>query len=920
MPGGRWRSAARPGAGDAATARNCRSACVSELRARGPDAGGRCLAMRLVRHTRDDAPETRPASASLHDPPIVVACPRKPWHEYGGQVQTEVLDITPDPKVLLALTHTPIKPLDALCELIDNGVDSFRAATLLGQPVQHPLIEIQIPSESGARRGEGLLRVRDNGPGLDRERLADALRAGFSGKNRYDTLGLFGMGFNISTGKLGRRTTVTTARKADSFALRVVIDLPQVVRSRKFEVPVQVIDKPVNFDQGTMIDVDMWWPEGDPNAGFILQLAHIKRAQLREQVGRRYATLLRDENGPRVRVLLNSESVTAFEHCVWSSERFVDRQSWGVIPARIEFDTVIRTQRRCVVDGSEIGDSASECIECQGREFRTVDERIKGWVGIQRFDDNNRFGVDLVRNGRTIRVAEKDAFFEFPDELGSPVKEYPTDQQTGRIVGEVHLDHVPVDFQKQDFQRSSPEWQRSMLYLRGSSLLPGNWPPGTRNESPISKLFQGYRKIRNYGRPDMYMGRWDETTRKAVRISRDVEADFYKRFLNHEPGYYDDAQWWELVESATTPVSSRQECPECGFQNLPDAEVCQDCEAILLGKDCLDCGERLPRSAISCPSCGASQLPEVKEPWTCAVCGQVNSVDDDQCVQCTALRGAENPSDPDVLRRTAERVDDLSFAGKTFVTADGKRTEVLDVEVLNAGSLKPQWDAPEVPTLAFKRAGEIQIFIDLTHPAFARLRMQPEEAIAVEVGQYLYNMRLDLTSRRGHSVTNLAAQVLSEVWGERIATSASNLTDQLRDVFSRLATRLADFPGAPEFMDELDEHEQHEFAQRLIAEKKLDELGHLRETGRYLAYVSPAVIARFFDAAPDTWFGSIWHDELPAEAVVGKAAAASARSHLVGAYSRCLNDCAAFLRFPDDDPLVADRVRASALFLDQRFG
>lgn len=28
-------------------------------------------------------------------------------------------DFTPDPKVLIALTHTPMQPLDALCELID---------------------------------------------------------------------------------------------------------------------------------------------------------------------------------------------------------------------------------------------------------------------------------------------------------------------------------------------------------------------------------------------------------------------------------------------------------------------------------------------------------------------------------------------------------------------------------------------------------------------------------------------------------------------------------------------------------------------------------------------------------------------------------------------------------------------------------
>ena len=127
----------------------------------------------------------------------------------------EYLAIDPDPKVLIALTHTPLKPLDALCELIDNAIDAFRAGKVQGTPESHPLVEVTVPGEAETRRGEGVVRVLDNGPGLDRDGLADALRVGFSGKNRYDTLGLFGMGFNIATGKMGRHTTVTTARRQD---------------------------------------------------------------------------------------------------------------------------------------------------------------------------------------------------------------------------------------------------------------------------------------------------------------------------------------------------------------------------------------------------------------------------------------------------------------------------------------------------------------------------------------------------------------------------------------------------------------------------------------------------------------------------------------------------------------------------------
>ena len=134
------------------------------------------------------------------------------------------LNITPTPDVLIALTNTPLKPLDAICELIDNGIDAFRAADIAGTSVQHPWIQIHIPGEAEVKRGEGKIRIADNGAGLDMAGLEKALTAGFSSKNQFDTLGLFGMGFNIASGKLGKTTTVTTARKSDDYAIQTVLD------------------------------------------------------------------------------------------------------------------------------------------------------------------------------------------------------------------------------------------------------------------------------------------------------------------------------------------------------------------------------------------------------------------------------------------------------------------------------------------------------------------------------------------------------------------------------------------------------------------------------------------------------------------------------------------------------------------------
>src|SRR5262245_46452362 len=137
----------------------------------------------------------------------------------------ETFDLTPDPKVLIALTHTPMQPLDALCELIDNAIDSFQVARLQGNPVKDPLVVIDLPKPSELSKNVGSLRIRDNGTGLNRDVAEMAIRAGFSGNNPYDSLGLFGMGFNISSGKLGRVTRFLTTRREEKKAIEVVIDL-----------------------------------------------------------------------------------------------------------------------------------------------------------------------------------------------------------------------------------------------------------------------------------------------------------------------------------------------------------------------------------------------------------------------------------------------------------------------------------------------------------------------------------------------------------------------------------------------------------------------------------------------------------------------------------------------------------------------
>ena len=69
------------------------------------------------------------------------------------------------------------------------------------------------------------LSVRDNGPGMSADTMEKAVTAGWTGNDPINNLGMFGMGFNIATARLGTVTTVWTTRKGDPEWVGLQIDL-----------------------------------------------------------------------------------------------------------------------------------------------------------------------------------------------------------------------------------------------------------------------------------------------------------------------------------------------------------------------------------------------------------------------------------------------------------------------------------------------------------------------------------------------------------------------------------------------------------------------------------------------------------------------------------------------------------------------
>ena len=836
-------------------------------------------------------------------------------------------DLTPDPKVLIALTHTPLQPLDALCELIDNAIDSFQAAKLHGNPIEFPLVVVELPGAVEIARGEGVIRVRDNGPGLSAELAEKALRAGYSGNKPYDSLGLFGMGFNIATGKLGRSTRFLTLRAGEPKAIEVFVDLIKLQEKSSYKVPVNLVDRPSELSHGTVVEVRGWWPEGNPNNGFIRKLISYGKAAIRREIGRRYSTILRQD---KVRILINSDSAEAFEHCVWDKTRFVERKGSGRVPAHFEFNEVVGHQTRCSLCNDLIAGGAKTCGTCGSASFRTMEERIRGWVGIQRFDDSTEFGIDLIRNGRAIRISEKAAFFEYIDEFKKTLKDYPIDSPFGRIVGEVHLNHVPVDFLKQDFQRSSPEWQRASAFLRGESSLQPTQPGAELNSSPVFKLYQGYRRVRTPGKTDMYMGYWDEESGKPKRVSREVEKEYYEKFCVKQTGYYDDAEWWRLVEQADQkPLPELVECPECKAQNLKEHEQCQVCGHVLIGKTCLsgECGRIIPKSAVACPHCGLSQIAEIQQPWRCLVCGEANRAELETCSRCVKPRGTEHPASKAFLVQNADKDDELSIPGCSIVLADGTYSSPTDVVgFATRVPIEASWQGPRLPIVVFK-AEQVEIFIDKTHPVFRTYRTRPESLVATEVAQLIFESNRRLLTQQNsaaHSISNLAWLILQRRWADVLEDSAEDVKDDIRALFDAICGRLTALARekAEDIFDDLSESQKKALVGRMLGRNiDISKLGEMKKTGEYFAYVDEETVVDIFRRLPEMFFdGGVWTVAYRGITGLPETVLRDAQERIRAKYLNCLEDCAGFLHYDSPESLISQRARASIDFLVQRLG
>ncbi|ANE51506.1 hypothetical protein SY85_14330 [Flavisolibacter tropicus] len=442
------------------------------------------------------------------------------------------------------LGQIELKGWQCIAELVDNSIDAMLKSSLIDKENE---INIDIPSRSELSRNTPLT-ITDNGIGMTAEELESCLKAGYTSKSS-DNLGLFGMGFNIATARLGDVVEVWTSTKDMNHDIGVRIDLIEMQRTKSFVR--ELLKRSKTFKvSGTSIEISKFHPRAEK----LLNRQHIQK-----ELNRIYSKRLLDDY--KISIKTNGIALKPFEFCVWSEERSVEYEGekiYAIQKFEHEYDDRYYCSRCFIwIDEYETElTTASVCPNCnQADSIQTRKIAIRGWVGIQRYNDLEHFGINIIRNGRIIKKLDK-SLFTWQDRdnrnNGDPIKDYPIDTtaQGGRIVGEIIADFITPTYTKDSFEETDKHWLNSIEIVRGAGPMQPkiaeklNFP---KNRSPLAKLFYGYRKSHPPGLRNLIPG---TKTGQGLYTEAKRWADL---FYAGDPEYQTDEKWYQAVLDAEFP-------------------------------------------------------------------------------------------------------------------------------------------------------------------------------------------------------------------------------------------------------------------------------------------------------------------------------------------------------------------------------
>ncbi len=143
--------------------------------------------------------------------------------------QIEKIEVLPDPKRMIeGLRDTGYEFNTAIADLIDNSIAA--SATL---------VDILITMDF---RGNLRLSISDNGIGMDRNGLINAMKYGSAERAHPSSLGKFGLGLKTASTAFCRNLLVTSRQKPDFKIYRAYWDLDHVAKIGKWELLIDESD------------------------------------------------------------------------------------------------------------------------------------------------------------------------------------------------------------------------------------------------------------------------------------------------------------------------------------------------------------------------------------------------------------------------------------------------------------------------------------------------------------------------------------------------------------------------------------------------------------------------------------------------------------------------------------------------------
>ena len=159
------------------------------------------------------------------------------------------IDVTPHPRILQVLGEIEFKPWQCVAELVDNAVDGFIDAAKNGYPIDTATVQVAF--------GQDTVVIKDNGPGMSLAELENAVKAGWTSHEPFGSLGLYGVGFNIATARLGSSTTIWTTKAGDKYWQGLELDLNKIVKGGSFLLEAKTRTKSDKTESGTEIKTDL---------------------------------------------------------------------------------------------------------------------------------------------------------------------------------------------------------------------------------------------------------------------------------------------------------------------------------------------------------------------------------------------------------------------------------------------------------------------------------------------------------------------------------------------------------------------------------------------------------------------------------------------------------------------------------------